>query len=240
MTGIGRPRPACVEKVRARGDDDAVGFDVKGSAVRKAGSWTGVGVMLLAAAVLAACGSGDGAAGGQASPGPARPGSPGLGGDRPTTTTAAPVTATESAEMWALIEQGLSGEETITCVVSGDDGAGRFYLASDRMFRFDLTGGSDIPSVVSTGTDVFVWVEGEDTGIGIPRAEVQMFQDTMIEEIFGELSASDTGEIDECRTYTGVGVFAPPRDVGFVTIESEADFAELEESAPNLVDLMFS
>src|SRR5699024_2490074 len=90
-------------------------------------------------------------AGGQASPGSARPGSPGpTGADRPTTTTAAPVTATESAEMWALIEQGLSGEETITCVVSGDDGAGRFYLASDRMFRFDLTGGSDIPSVVST------------------------------------------------------------------------------------------
>ncbi len=173
--------------------------------------WMAVGALVAAGGLLVACGSSGGM----------------------TDATSDP------EEMAELVEQGLAGEETVTCVVSGTD-EGTVYLASEEQFRFDGEVDGESPSMVSTGDEVFIWVDGEDTGASLSGAEVPLFQAMMVDEIFGELSASDAGDIDECGVYTGGdGVFSKPDKVDFLTIESDADFAELEDSAPRLVDLMF-
>lgn len=71
--------------------------------------------------------------------------------------------------------------------------------------------------------------------------EAQIFQTMMIEEPFVDLTSSDMDDFEECGIYTGGdGVFSKPGKVDFLTIESDADFVELEDSAPKLVELLFS
>lgn len=180
--------------------------------VKNVKSWTAVGALVAAGALLTACGS---------------------SGDMKDATS-------DAAGMTELIEQGLAGEKTIKCVGGDDDVQGRFFIASSEKFRFDIEEDGDAPSVLSTGDEVFMWIDGEGTGATVSGGEAELFQAVMVDEVFGDLSSSDLDEMDECGVYTGGdGVFQAPGKVDFVTVESDADFAELEESAPKLVDLMF-
>lgn len=175
--------------------------------------WLAVGSLVAAGALLVACGSSDDIKDG----------------------------ATDAAGMKELIEQGLAGEKTIKCVGGDDDVEGRFYIASDEKFRFDIKEDGDAPSVLSNGDEVFMWVDGESAGVTMGGAEAQLFQSVMVDEVFGDLSSADLDEMDECGVYTGGdGVFQAPGKVDFVTVESDADFAQLEDTAPKLIDLMFS
>src|SRR5699024_2766029 len=100
--------------------------------------WMAVGALVAAGGLLVACGSSGGM----------------------TDATSDP------EEMAELVEQGLAGEETVTCVVSGTD-EGTVYLASEEQFRFDGEVDGESPSMVSTGDEVFIWVDGEDTGASL-------------------------------------------------------------------------
>lgn len=175
--------------------------------------WMAVGALVVAGGLLTACGS--------------------SGGMKDATS--------DPDQMKEMIEQGAAGEESIKCVGSDEDLDGQFFFAPEDRFRFDVQEDGDAPSVLSTGDEVFMWVDGEGTGATFAGAEAQLFQQVMIGEMFGDLDSSDMENMDECGIYTGGdGVFSKPGKVDFVTIESDADFAELEDSAPKLVELMFS